>query len=211
MRQLILFVLIFIEFYIVLAQNAEICMLPPMPGTGDKNQVRLSYDKTMDKCTPFIYRGEGGNLNRFIDDRDCMRNCSERGQKLYPSYANETCKLKKEFGDCFSHYLVWYYDAAHTKCKTFHYSGCGGNGNRFRTEGDCNTTCAGISEEEDEPEEPEADTPAGLIIGIVLGILGAIILIVVIVLGVKTSKTKSGTKAANDMDAPLQDVGIQMK
>ncbi|XP_036391460.1 BPTI/Kunitz domain-containing protein [Megalops cyprinoides] len=179
-----------------------------MPGTGEENQVWLSYDKTTDKCTPFVYKGEGGNENRFRNDRECMGNCSLRGPQLYPSDATETCKLKKEFGDCFSHYLLWYYDAAHIKCISFYYSGCGGNGNRFRTQQDCNTTCM---DEEDAPEEFEADTPAGLIIGIVLGILGAIILIVAIVLRVKTSKTKSGKKTANDTDAPLQDVGIEMK
>lgn len=54
------------------------------------------------------------------------------------------CHLPKAPGDCFGHYLRYYYDAAHGKCTTFAWTGCVGNGNRFLDLDHCNATCFGI-------------------------------------------------------------------
>lgn len=57
------------------------------------------------------------------------------------------CLLVKEQGVCKGHYLRYHYDVHHEKCKTFYFSGCGGNGNRFRTTDDCFATCAGVTKD----------------------------------------------------------------
>ncbi|CAJ0946498.1 unnamed protein product, partial [Mesorhabditis belari] len=45
-------------------------------------------------------------------------------------------------GPCVNSLLRWYYDETTRKCKSFHYSGCGGNGNNYQTEISCNERCA---------------------------------------------------------------------
>ncbi|KAG5839522.1 hypothetical protein ANANG_G00205860 [Anguilla anguilla] len=188
MRWLAVSVVALTVFCDVLAEFPPSCDMPMDPGLGDDLNVLLHYNKTQDKCLPFHYRGKGGNENRFFTDRMCMQNCSSRAEELYPADEKKACHLTKEFGHCMGRYLLWYYDPFHGKCKTFRFSGCGGNGNRFLSEHHCNTTCAGIIDQGDMEEEVESDTPAGLIIGIVLGVLGAVIMIVTVVMVVKNKK-----------------------
>ncbi|XP_035251471.1 kunitz-type U19-barytoxin-Tl1a isoform X2 [Anguilla anguilla] len=187
--------------------------MPMDPGLGDDLNVLLHYNKTQDKCLPFHYRGKGGNENRFFTDRWCMQNCSSSAVRLYPADEKEACHLPRDFGHCMSRYLLWYYDSFHGKCKTFRFTGCGGNGNRFLSEHHCNTTCAGIIDEGNmEEEEAESDTPSGLIIGIVLGVIGAVIMIVTVVMVVKNKKpkTKETKKMPKGDDSPLQPEGMEM-
>nr|XP_015198956.1 PREDICTED: kunitz-type U19-barytoxin-Tl1a-like [Lepisosteus oculatus] len=176
------------------------CNLTMDEGTGENLHFRLYYDSASDKCLPFMYKGHGGNGNRFITDRWCMQNCSSRASKLYPT-GDAVCMLSREQGYCQGHYLLWYYNSAKRKCKTFYFTGCGGNGNRFITQQQCNSTCAGYidgtlgNDQDDDEITITNGVQTGLIAGIVLGLLGAILLIVVIVLAVKQSKTeeKKGT------------------
>jgi len=48
----------------------------------------MYYDEVKDSCFPFRYKGEGGNANRFIIEKQCMRNCSDRAEELYPRDGN---------------------------------------------------------------------------------------------------------------------------
>ncbi|KAK3558901.1 hypothetical protein QTP86_032166 [Hemibagrus guttatus] len=116
-----------------------------------------------------------------------MRNCSTNANTLYPTDRTLACHLPKAPGDCYGHYLRYYYDAAHGKCTTFAWTGCVGNGNRFLDLEHCNATCFGIIDNENDggDAEVESDTPIGIILGAVLGVIGAIILIVVLVLALK--------------------------
>ncbi|XP_061077093.1 BPTI/Kunitz domain-containing protein isoform X2 [Conger conger] len=141
----------------------------------------------------------------------CLGNCSSKATKAYPPDEREACHLPKDYGHCMSRYLRWYYNPYKGKCKGFHYTGCGGNGNRFSSEQLCNTSCTGIIDVGDMDEEDDTDTPAGLIIGIVLGLLGAIIMIVTIVMVVTNKKTDTKeTKKVKKEDSPLQAEGIEM-
>ncbi|KAI4872194.1 hypothetical protein NFI96_031032, partial [Prochilodus magdalenae] len=198
--------------------TAAICDLPKDEGTGSDVQIYLYYDKEADQCYPLRYKGEGGNANRFAAEHYCMRNCSDRAESVYPMDRKMACHLPKAPGECYGTYLRYYYDSVHEKCKTFSWTGCAGNGNRFLDLQRCNNTCFGEKDEGDETDEDvEKDTPAGLIIGVVLGVIGAIILIVVIflVLKKKPIPKKSKAKAKKDKsssgpDTPLQNDKIEL-
>uniref|UniRef100_H3C3T1 BPTI/Kunitz inhibitor domain-containing protein n=1 Tax=Tetraodon nigroviridis TaxID=99883 RepID=H3C3T1_TETNG len=162
----------------------EFCLLPKNEGKGSTFNFALYYDAAQDLCSPFIYKGEGGNGNRFANERDCMRNCSSNAEKFYPMDASLACHFKKESGKCGGQLLRFYYDPFNAKCKKFQWTGCVGNGNRFLTPEICNTTCAGIHGEHkvthvqftfsmvvtkllcflehgEQEEEDEPDTPVG--------------------------------------------------
>ncbi|KAA3669882.1 uncharacterized protein DEA37_0012831 [Paragonimus westermani] len=44
-------------------------------------------------------------------------------------------------GMCHSNFLVYAYDVDKQKCVYFIYTGCGGNGNRFRNKVECKRFC----------------------------------------------------------------------
>uniref|UniRef100_A0A3Q1HVS1 BPTI/Kunitz inhibitor domain-containing protein n=1 Tax=Anabas testudineus TaxID=64144 RepID=A0A3Q1HVS1_ANATE len=127
--------------YFSLNYSYHFCRLTHDEGKGPSFLYALYYDPISDLCNPFIYKGEGGNENRFQTERDCIRNCSANADATYPT---EACLLKKNPGDCSGRLLSFYYDPIHDKCKGFYYTGCHGNGNRFSDYFRCNSTCAGI-------------------------------------------------------------------
>ncbi|XP_041966262.1 BPTI/Kunitz domain-containing protein [Alosa sapidissima] len=206
MRQLVTFLVIFSAFFSVQAQmNNEICSMPKNEGTaaeGIQPMVYYYYDNVTDQCDPFMFYGAGGNANRFNVEKYCMRNCSSSGTALYPIDETEACHFKKEVGKCLSNYLRYYYDPIHRKCKTFFWTGCVGNGNRFLDSQACNKTCYGIADPGEGPEEDEYDTPVALILGVVFGLVGTAILVAIIVLAIK-SKEKS-KKAPKEEDTARQ-------
>ncbi|KAM6960615.1 thrombin inhibitor hemalin [Aplochiton taeniatus] len=189
MKHLIVFGVAFAAFYMVNSQLAEFCKLPQDTGTGTGGEVDvlLYYDAAKDICYPFRYTGEGGNDNRFANERECMRNCSTRAEEVYPIDEIKSCHFAKAPGLCFGTYLRFYYDPIHKVCHSFFWTGCVGNGNRYLDIQSCNATCAGIHEEGDSEEDVESDTPIALIFGIVFGIIGAGIIIGVIVLSIKST------------------------
>ncbi|KAL4658704.1 boophilin-H2-like [Arapaima gigas] len=211
MDVLFIFVVLSTTFYSALTQQQAFCDLPMDPGTGSKHSIRLYYDKVQDKCLPFQYKGEGGNENRFLTDRMCMKNCSATAEEIYPNNEMKVCHFHKSYGHCFNRYMLWYYDSISGLCKIFSYSGCGGNGNRFIDELTCNNTCSGIYDESDGTLEAdsESDTPVGLIVGILLGSIGAIIIIAVTVVAVKNKKSKTTLQETKGVEVPLQDKGLE--
>ncbi|KAM7002574.1 kunitz-type serine protease inhibitor bitisilin-3 [Tautogolabrus adspersus] len=193
----------------------EFCQLPEDEGTGQSFSFSLYYDAANSRCSPFLYKGQGGNANRFVNERECIRNCSADADTLYPMDASEACRLKKVEGGCDGKHLRYYYDAVHNKCKKFLWTGCFGNGNRFLDFNSCNTTCAGIHEDGDELEEDEPDTPIAIICGVLLAVIVVAIFTTVIVLTMKSkqkgSKKKSGGKSKEPQsETPLQDQRIEM-
>uniref|UniRef100_A0A668V7U4 BPTI/Kunitz inhibitor domain-containing protein n=1 Tax=Oreochromis aureus TaxID=47969 RepID=A0A668V7U4_OREAU len=114
------------------------CLLPPDVGQGTSFTFAVHYDVNKDQCTPFLYNGQGGNANRFENERECMRNCSPNAENIYPM---DGCTLEKAEGECNGKYLRYYYDSTDKKCKKFLWTGCLGNGNRFFDYNSCNSTC----------------------------------------------------------------------
>ncbi|XP_043084231.1 BPTI/Kunitz domain-containing protein [Puntigrus tetrazona] len=196
--------------------KSEACSLPPDGGPESEEEVRvyMYYDAVKDNCYPFRYSGKGGNANRFTTERQCMRNCSQRADELFPREERKACYLPKKAGECYGHYLRYYYSPEHHTCKSFYWSGCVGNGNRFLTMNWCNTTCYNAADEGLEDYSGESDVPVGIILGVVFGLIGAVILIVVIVFAVKNknkpSSKKRGKKDGKSAEKPLKEQAIEM-
>ena len=51
------------------------------------------------------------------------------------------CELDYEHGNCFDQRTYYYYDKHDGVCKSFIYSGCGGNQNRFQNQQECIEKC----------------------------------------------------------------------
>uniref|UniRef100_UPI0037E765DC inter-alpha-trypsin inhibitor n=1 Tax=Semicossyphus pulcher TaxID=241346 RepID=UPI0037E765DC len=196
------------------ARLAEFCNEPEDEGTGPSFIFSLYYDPANGRCSPFLYKGEGGNGNRFANERECIRNCSADAERIYPMDATKACHFKKELGGCSGQYLRYYYDSVHDKCKKFLWTGCFGNGNRFFDQASCNATCEGIHDDGDEEEEYEPDTPIAIICGVLLAVIVVAIFATVIALTVSSKKKaakKSGGKSKETAsELPLQDQRIEV-
>uniref|UniRef100_A0A3B5BDG8 BPTI/Kunitz inhibitor domain-containing protein n=1 Tax=Stegastes partitus TaxID=144197 RepID=A0A3B5BDG8_9TELE len=55
---------------------AFFCKLPSDAGEGQAFIGAFFYDVTKDHCNPMLYKGSGGNANRFATEIQCIRNCS---------------------------------------------------------------------------------------------------------------------------------------
>ncbi|XP_051918205.1 BPTI/Kunitz domain-containing protein [Hippocampus zosterae] len=213
MKHLLLFAIIFAAFHFSYSNVPDFCHLADDEGFGNKFIIALYYDGANDQCSPFVYRGEGGNGNRFLNERECMKNCSAHIERSYPSDAREACLLKKLGGGCNGNFLRFYYDAVHGRCKKFFWTGCHGNGNRFFDADSCNATCAGVHEEGEEEEEDELDTPIAIICGVLIGLIVTSIIITIIVLTVQ-SQTKQKNAPAKRRDeqpeVPLREQSLEM-
>ncbi|XP_075994911.1 inter-alpha-trypsin inhibitor [Genypterus blacodes] len=214
MKHLLIFGLAFAAFHTSQSTKPDFCLLKQDAGEGSLFEFSLFYDAAEDTCEPFLYKGAGGNANRFQNEIECVRNCSSRVNQIYPLDVKEACHFRYTPGKCSGNSLRYYYDSIHDKCKTFIWSGCFGNGNRFLNQQMCNDTCAGIHDEGDELEEDEPDTPIGIICGVVIGVIAAIIITVVVVLTVKSKKKSKEAKVKKSKEPaaelPLQEPAIEM-
>ncbi|KAI0222397.1 Kunitz-type U1-aranetoxin-Av1a [Lamellibrachia satsuma] len=57
---------------------------------------------------------------------------------------HDYCELPKIRGPCRVRILRYYFDRLKQKCRPFHYGGCRGNKNNFKSFGDCQSTCRGV-------------------------------------------------------------------
>ncbi|KAI7811876.1 putative kunitz-type serine protease inhibitor Kunitz-1-like [Triplophysa rosa] len=214
MRDLAIILFIFALYHNILAQNGkpEICSMVPDKddGTGADVKIYMYYDQTQDNCYPFRYSGKGGDGNRFTSEKDCMRNCSDRAEALFPRDEPRACTLPRKIGECTGAYIRYFYSPEHHTCKTFFWTGCVGNGNRFLSFSDCNATCYKATDEGLEDHSDETDIPVGIILGVVLGLVGAIILIVVIVFAVKKNSKKHEKKEKTKSEQPLKEERVEM-
>ncbi|XP_024911980.1 kunitz-type serine protease inhibitor bitisilin-3 isoform X1 [Cynoglossus semilaevis] len=213
MKHLLLLVLAFVAIHVDSSRIPELCQLPEDAGEGQSFIFAFHYNAAQDQCNPFVFKGNGGNANRFVNEIECIRNCSVNAENIYPMDAVKACHFKKAIGGCGLQLMRYYYDSVHDKCKKFIYSGCIGNGNRFFDHESCNATCAGIHDDGDEPEEDEPDTPIAIICGVLLAVIVLSIIIPVIVLTVKSKKKGSKKKTPKErnaqQDPPLS--GIEMQ
>ncbi|XP_067681833.1 BPTI/Kunitz domain-containing protein 4-like [Haliotis asinina] len=51
------------------------------------------------------------------------------------------CEMTKDVGTCSEMVHRFYYNKTTNRCEEFHYGGCGGNGNNFKTKRACMRTC----------------------------------------------------------------------
>jgi hypothetical protein len=120
---------------IALSENKK-CSLPAASGPCYAYFENYFFNKTSQKCEPFIYGGCGGNENRYESEEACQKVCSPK-----PTQTNSICLLEKKVGKCRGYFSRYFYNNETKKCEEFIYGGCDGNENNFETEEVCNSKC----------------------------------------------------------------------
>ncbi|KAG5261764.1 hypothetical protein AALO_G00288080 [Alosa alosa] len=169
------------------------CNEPKNEGEGQKHELRYFFDGNV--CTPFFYKGEGGNSNNFDSDQNCTIAClPDQAHQKYPE-ADAVCSLPVDNGACFAMHLKYYFDTEEKICRLFHYGGCQGNGNRFDTKEECQQTCRGKSGRSlgQGPDINPDETPvsAGLVVGVLGGVVFAVAIFAAVALYVTQKKGKA--------------------
>ncbi|XP_030013917.1 collagen alpha-6(VI) chain isoform X2 [Sphaeramia orbicularis] len=55
--------------------------------------------------------------------------------------SRDACFLRQDPGGCHNYTMMWFFDTVQNECSRFWYGGCGGNGNRFKTQMECEGLC----------------------------------------------------------------------
>lgn len=142
--------------------STNVCDEKPEQGPCGNYSLFWHYDKERDICSQFYYGGCEGNGNRFNTQEECAHQCIQQAQpepepqpnvsevEQRPPEADpipeqpideNVCLLPQETGDCDNYVSMWYFDSHDSRCAMFYYGGCGGNGNRFASEAECNNRC----------------------------------------------------------------------
>ncbi|KAH8295400.1 hypothetical protein KR018_010895, partial [Drosophila ironensis] len=133
----------------------DICEIPAEVGECANYEAAWYYDTKDQSCRQFYYGGCGGNQNRFSSEDACLARCERKPEPTTttprPSSV-DLCDETVNAGDCSNWELKWHFERSSGACTQFYYGGCGGNGNRFDTESDCQQRCS-------RPQGPEP-TPA---------------------------------------------------
>ncbi|XP_047512868.1 uncharacterized protein LOC125054801 [Pieris napi] len=111
------------------------CILPQEAGNCTEKRPVWSFSQTENRCVPFYYTGCGGNDNQFGSERDCVDACPS-------TFVQEVCTFPALTGECADYTLRWFYDTSKRRCRQFYYGGCGGNGNNFISERQCEDRCS---------------------------------------------------------------------
>ncbi|XP_003371260.1 putative papilin [Trichinella spiralis] len=121
----------------------DVCTWPLDRGSCEKYSIRWFYNETTEMCVKFLYGGCQGNVNNFISRIECERRC-----RKFSSYSQtgDNCLLDVNPGLCKNVQLRWYFNKKKGTCESFIYGGCGGNGNNFHTEEECQNQCLNTSE-----------------------------------------------------------------
>lgn len=84
----------------------DFCRLKQDEGQGTSFTFATYYDVTTDRCNPFLYKGQGGNANRFENERECIRNCSTNVESTYPFEGEMILWTYSETRFSFNFYLI---------------------------------------------------------------------------------------------------------
>uniref|UniRef100_A0A023FYY9 Putative monolaris n=1 Tax=Amblyomma parvum TaxID=251391 RepID=A0A023FYY9_AMBPA len=109
------------------------CLLQMNPGDNSSGTPRLMYyyNREQCQCTLFLYKGFGGNGNRFETLRECLVTC-EGLQCITPPNDEEYI--------CSGRYETFHYNQDTNTCQEKKY-GCHRGGSNFKTAKDCQRTC----------------------------------------------------------------------
>ncbi|XP_061503190.1 papilin isoform X3 [Anopheles gambiae] len=114
------------------------CQLPMDNGDRECSpyEARYYFSTQTGTCELFTYTGCGGNGNNFQRKEECERSCGSEGQG-----EQDVCQLPHAYGECSGNEERWFYEPHEQRCVRFAYSGCGGNGNNFASEAECERSC----------------------------------------------------------------------
>ncbi|XP_021196380.3 tissue factor pathway inhibitor-like [Helicoverpa armigera] len=108
------------------------------------------YDLKMQGCRTFSDGMCDLNFNSFPTLRACVDRCRDGYLILHAEEQKNLsidvhCRLQPDFGSCNNYHPSWYFDVSTRLCKSFAYSGCGGNKNRFEDSLSCIHTCTAVA------------------------------------------------------------------
>jgi len=141
------------------ARTVEDCTLMYDPGTCNTYQTKYYFDNETSSCYKFSYGGCKGNMNRFESKTECSDFCAVLSPQpsnslplMRPAESgnvnSSVCGLPSEPGDCKGAIVRYYYSPFFENCFSFHWTGCGGNDNNFKSWSSCWMVCQ--PQEEDE-------------------------------------------------------------
>nr|XP_054928901.1 papilin-like [Dermacentor andersoni] len=125
------------------AVSRDICALPKEEGPCRAAILHWHYNMAAGRCEQFYYGGCDGNENNFASHLECEQTCGQPASTEEPEeeFRHEFCFMPSEAGPCTNMEVRWFYDKQDGVCREFHYGGCLGNRNRFRSRRDCEDRC----------------------------------------------------------------------
>jgi len=127
-------------------------------GFGVKSK-QWYYSSITNQCVDFIYKGFGGNQNRFESKAACNKKCiegsgsAEKENNQISSKSKSNACNDKYLGDmvnsCRAMVFRWSYNSINNQCEKVIWGGCASffgqvlenSANNFATQGDCERTC----------------------------------------------------------------------
>uniref|UniRef100_A0A914PIH8 Papilin n=1 Tax=Panagrolaimus davidi TaxID=227884 RepID=A0A914PIH8_9BILA len=117
-------------------EEKDACALERDVGPCTDALTQWYFDKNDKDCRIFTYGGCRGNDNRFNSKDECTQKCQPKLQEL-KLHHTDICKLPFAVGHCDGNEIKWFFDSSDEQCRTFSYTGCSGNENRFDSEEEC--------------------------------------------------------------------------
>uniref|UniRef100_A0AC34Q2N4 Papilin n=1 Tax=Panagrolaimus sp. JU765 TaxID=591449 RepID=A0AC34Q2N4_9BILA len=119
---------------------------------GGKWVKKFYFDHKSGQCKTFWYDGCVSSSQNFFDNKQlCKSMCEIPSYKTERSIENASevafeedatrCLEPLAVGKCKDALPAFFYNAANRRCEPFSYSGCHGNGNRFLTLSQCESSC----------------------------------------------------------------------
>lgn len=112
-------------------------------GVESARVEKYYFNPESNSCESFQWSGWSENGNNFDSKAECQITCDPQSinvtkpKKCYEKFAKNGNGLTA----CLALFPKWSYDLESSQCKQFNYGGCGGNGNAFDTEEECDLTC----------------------------------------------------------------------
>ncbi|KAH7730491.1 papilin [Aphelenchoides avenae] len=117
------------------------CTMPRDSGPCLDAITQWFFEPGVSECQKFTFGGCRGNANRFNTKQECEGQCKQRSQNLKLIDPRGICSLPFAAGNCGGIEKKWSFDISAGECRTFTYSGCDGNQNRFDSEIECYNIC----------------------------------------------------------------------
>ncbi|KAM4020706.1 kunitz-type protease inhibitor 2 isoform 2-T2 [Anomaloglossus baeobatrachus] len=197
------------------ADVPEYCSGPAVTGNCRAAFRRWYFDADSWSCKMFIYGGCGGSTNNHMSEQDCTTKCSLEAPKPDPAQVHspekknfkEYCGTPSYTGPCRAAFQRWFYDASTGTCKQFVFGGCKPKKNNYITESDCQDTCSGRSEDDDDFADHNVmhRSLSAVVLPILLALLAALLIGVMILFFVKVTRRNQETAGFRAMWNPIDD------